>query len=148
MPPCLRWRNSSFILLISAVGMCAFLNFSENSAQPSTCPAGRRARTPSHQLLAVPARQWVAYRTFSLLPTAATARLFSMVRSQSSASRGSFVCENTGGLVFWKSRSRDLGSSFPPAPPPPWLALVADWTNCWRQPCLLGALHEWPGAPP
>src|ERR1041385_4659535 len=69
--------------------------------------------------------------TFSLLPTAATTRLFSMVQSQSSASKGSFVCENTGGLVFWKSWSRYLGSSFPPAPPPPWLALVAAWTSFW-----------------
>src|ERR1041385_4561317 len=35
-----------------------------------------------------------------VVATTATARLFSMVRSQSSASKGSFVRENTGGLVF------------------------------------------------
>src|SRR3954469_19603227 len=76
--------------------------------------------------------------TFSLLPSTPTAILGSIVRSQSSAFRGSFVCENTGGLVFWKSQSRDLGYSFPLTPPPPWLALVATWTSCWS-----AAMYAW-----
>jgi hypothetical protein len=56
------------------------------------------ARTFSHQALAAPSKKWVVYRTFSFGPTPVYSSLFSMVWSQSSASRGSVDLEKVGVL--------------------------------------------------
>src|SRR3954463_6012518 len=104
--PCFSYLNSSLILLIMPGGTWVLLNLTLNSSQVIICPPVI-ARTLFHHSLASPARYWVANRTFSLASTPATYRLFSMVCSQSSASRGSSDLGKIGGLVFWKFLSLD-----------------------------------------
>src|SRR4051812_45968779 len=99
--PCFNSLNSSLILLIKPGGTWVLLNLSLNSSQVINCPPVM-ARTLFHQALASPARLWVSNSTFSLASTAATSKLFCMICSQSSASKGSSDLQKTGGLVFWK----------------------------------------------